>query len=129
MTAPAFAETATHYTTPNPTLQQADLSTVFANTQNLQVATLSEQEMSETEGAWLPYAAGAALIGGIHNVSSYAKNVPQNKRTFSGYVTAAGTGAVGGAITATPIGAIRAAVIGSGIVMAGSGTANKHLKK
>lgn len=129
MTAPAFAETSANYNTNQTVEQEVDLSDVFADNQNLQVATLSTQEMQETEGAWAPYAVAAAAVGSVINVNSYVKSVPQNERTFSGYATAAASGAVGGAITATPIGAIRAAVIGASVGIAGSGTANKHLKK
>lgn len=83
--------------------------------------------MEETQGAALPlaYMGGAAAIGAFYNVGNYASNVPRNQRTFKGFVTAAGSGAVGGAITATPIGAIRSAVIGGGVVLGGGHYANK----
>lgn len=64
MTAPAFAETSANYNTNQTVEQEIDLSAVFADNQNLQVATLSEQEMKETEGALIPLPLAALTLGG-----------------------------------------------------------------
>ncbi|MDO4426758.1 MAG: hypothetical protein Q4B88_01370 [Moraxella sp.] len=128
--APAFAETTSHYNISNPSNQQADLSFAFDSTENLQATAMTDKEMAETEGAALPqYIAGAAVVGGFYNLGSYAHNVPANQRTLSGYATAFGSGAVGGAVAATPIGAIRAPIIGGGIVLSGGSIANNQMRK
>lgn len=60
----AFAQEQTNTVQIEVTQPQVELSTVF-NTDdvtNLQVATLSETEMKETEGAWIQFAAG--VLGG-----------------------------------------------------------------
>lgn len=135
--APAFAETTSHYTTPSvdtqtivlpqttvsATTPQADLSFAFDNVENLQATDMTLAEMQETEGAALPlaYMGGAALFGSMVNVNTYVRAVPQSQRTLGGYATAIGSGAVGGALTATPIGAMRAAFLGGGVAFAGSG--------
>lgn len=128
---PAFAETTTHYNTPITELstKQADLSFAFDDVENLQAIAMTDKEMAETEGAALPYIAGAAAVGGFYNLGSYAHNVPKNQRTWRGYATAFGSGAIGGAVAGTPIGAIRAPIIGGGIVLAGSSTANNKMRK
>ncbi|AKG06899.1 hypothetical protein AAX06_00325 [Moraxella bovoculi] len=138
-TAPAFAQTTVYQAIPNTTpsvelptqpTQATDLSFAFEDTQNLQATVMTDSQMQETEGAALPlvYMGGAAFIGGVYNLGSYAHNVPQSQRTWRGYATAFGGGAVGGAISATPIGAIRAPVIGGGIILGGSHYSNKIRK-
>ena len=138
--APAFAETGVNYNTPSvdvqpaisfdvsqqpalPTTAQADLSFAFGDVENLQTTDMTLAEMQETEGAALPlaYMGGAALFGSMVNVNTYVRAVPQSQRTLGGYATAIGSGAVGGALTATPIGAMRAAFLGGGVALAGSG--------
>lgn len=103
--------------------QQVDLSFAFDNVENLQATDMTLAEMQETEGAALPlaYMGGAALFGSMVNVNTYVRAVPQSQRTLGGYATAIGSGAVGGALTATPIGAMRAAFLGGGVALAGSG--------
>lgn len=139
---PAFAEV-NSYATPSviqsavslddidtpATTSQADLSFAFDDVENLQVKEMTVAQMQETEGAALPYIAGAAAVGGFYNLGSYAHNVPKNQRTWRGYATAFGSGAIGGAVAATPIGAIRAPIIGGGIVLAGGSTANNKMRK
>ncbi|MFL1733012.1 hypothetical protein [Moraxella oculi] len=138
-TAPAFAETTVYQTIPSTTpgvelstqpIQATDLSFAFGDTQNLQATDMTLAEMQETEGAALPlaYMGGAAFIGGVYNLGSYAHNVPQSQRTWRGHATAFGSGAIGGAISAAPIGAIRAPVIGGGIILGGSHYSNKIRK-
>ncbi|WP_435931741.1 hypothetical protein ACSF86_00285 [Moraxella bovoculi] len=137
--APAFAETAVYQTIPSTTpsvelstqpTQEADLSFAFDDIENLQATDMTLAEMQETEGAALPlaYMGGAASIGGVYNLGSYAHNVPQSRRTWRGYATAFGSGAVGRVISATPIGAIRAPVIGGRIVLGGSHYSNEIRK-
>ena len=122
---PAFAETTTHYNTPITELstKQADLSFAFDDVENLQATDMTLAEMQETQGAALPlaYMGGAALFGSMVNVNTYVRAVPQSQRTLGGYATAIGSGAVGGALTATPIGGMRAAFLGGGVALAGSG--------
>ena len=133
---PAFAEV-NSYATPSviqsavslddidtpATTSQADLSFAFDDVENLQVKEMTVAQMQETEGAALPlaYMGGAALFGSMVNVNTYVRAVPQSQRTLGGYATAIGSGAVGGALTATPIGAMRAAFLGGGVALAGSG--------
>lgn len=144
---PAFAEMNLDYNTPSVELSTqsallstayepttlptvpVDLSFAFNDIENLQAKDMTLVEMQETEGAALPYIAGAAAIGGFYNLGSYAHNVPNNQRTWRGYATAFGSGAIGGAVAATPIGAIRAPIIGGGIVLAGDSTANNKMRK
>ena len=133
---PAFAEV-NSYATPSviqsavslddidtpATTSQADLSFAFDDVENLQVKEMTIAQMQETEGAALPlaYMGGAALFGSMVNVNTYVRAVPQSQRTLGGYATAIGSGAVGGALTATPIGGMRAAFLGGGVALAGSG--------
>lgn len=122
---PAYAETDVNYNTPVTKLstQDTDLSFAFDDVENLQATDMTLAEMQETQGAALPlaYMGGAALFGSMVNVNTYVRAVPQSQRTLGGYATAIGSGAVGGALTATPIGAMRAAFLGGGVALAGSG--------
>lgn len=103
--------------------KQADLSFAFDDVENLQATDMTLAEMQETQGAALPlaYMGGAALFGSMVNVNTYVRAVPQSQRTLGGYATAIGSGAVDGALTATPIGGMRAAFLGGGVALAGSG--------
>lgn len=103
--------------------QTADLSFAFDDVENLQTKDMTATEMQETEGAALPlaYMGGAALFGSMMNVNTYVRAVPQSQRTLGGYATAIGSGAAGGALTATPIGGMRAAFLGGGVALGGSG--------
>ena len=87
---PAFAETTAHYNTPITELssQQADLSFAFDNVENLQAVVMTDGQMQETQGAWVPYAIGGA-IGGI----SYVSGCAYTKCTVAGL----GKSVVGGA--------------------------------
>lgn len=104
-------------------IKQADLSFAFDDAENLQTKEMTTTEMQETQGAALPlaYMGGAALFGSMVNVNTYVRAVPQSQRTLGGYATAIGSGAVGGALTTTPIGDMRAAFLGGGVALAGSG--------
>lgn len=50
-----------------------DLFTVFGNTENLQVAVLSQKEMQETQGAWIQFAL-AILNGGRILLTGYTRH-------------------------------------------------------
>ena len=121
--APAFAEVNSTATPAQTTTQEVDLSFAFDDIENLQVKEMTVAQMQETQGAALPlaYMGGAALFGSMVNVNTYVRAVPQSQRTLGGYATAIGSGAVGGALTATPIGGMRAAFLGGGVALAGSG--------
>lgn len=121
--APAFAEVNSTATPAKTTAQEMELSFAFDDVENLQVKEMTVAQMQETEGAALPlaYMGGAALFGSMVNVNTYVRAVPQSQRTLGGYATAIGSGAVGGALTATPIGGMRAAFLGGGVALAGSG--------
>ena len=121
--APAFAEVNSTATPAKTTAQEMELSFAFDDVENLQATDMTLAEMQETQGAALPlaYMGGAALFGSMVNVNTYVRAVPQSQRTLGGYATAIGSGAVGGALTATPIGAMRAAFLGGGVALAGSG--------
>lgn len=97
-TAPAFAEITVYQTIPSTTPsvelstqfnEATDLSFAFDDTQNLQAVAMTDKEMAETEGAWVPYAVGGA-IGGI----SYISGCAYTKCTAAGL----GKSVVGGAL-------------------------------
>ena len=75
---PAYAETTAHYNTPITELtpvtelstKQADLSFAFDDAENLQAVVMTDKEMAETEGAFLPWVAGAG-IGAVGGHFSY----------------------------------------------------------
>lgn len=85
-----------------------ELAFAINDVQNLQATLMTDEQMAETQGAWLPYV-GVGAVGGYFGYMGYVSAVPKNQRTFGGYATAIGSGAVGGALTLTPIGATRAA--------------------
>ncbi|UNU73335.1 hypothetical protein LU293_09775 [Moraxella nasovis] len=47
-------KTATNYNTAIPTTQEVDLSFAFDDSQNLQAVDMTDDEMKETEGAFVP---------------------------------------------------------------------------
>lgn len=96
MTAPAFAETSANYNTNQTVGQEVDLSAIFADNQNLQVATLSTQEMQETEGAWVANAVGAT-IGGLTGHFGYMGSVAASGQyNFANHMGAVGIGTASG---------------------------------
>ncbi|ANB90712.1 hypothetical protein MOVS_00360 [Moraxella ovis] len=116
VTAPAFAETTT-YPTPSVELstqfnEATDLSFAFDDTQNLQAVAMTDSQMQETEGAWIPYAVGGA-IGGI----SYVSGCAYTKCTVAGL----GKSVVGGALV--PVRGAQAIYGASKVAFAG-GTIN-----
>ena len=86
---------------------------------NLNVKSYKDKKMDETQGAWVQYA-GAGLVGGYLGYMGYASSVPRSQRTWGGVATAMGSGAVGGALTLTPIGVTRAAFLGGTVGFAGN---------
>ncbi|OOS22484.1 hypothetical protein B0682_01420 [Moraxella lincolnii] len=103
----------------NNQLDTADLNYAFGGNQDLQVQAMTSQEMDETQGAWVQYA-GAGLVGGYLGYMGYASSVPRSERTWGGVATAMGSGAVGGALTLTPIGITRAAFLGGTVGFVGN---------
>ena len=103
----------------NNQLDTADLNYAFGGNQDLQVQAMTSQEMDETQGAWVQYA-GAGLVGGYLGYMGYASSVPRSERTWGGVATAMGSGAVGGALTLTPIGRTRAAFLGGTVGFVGN---------
>ena len=61
-----------HYNTPitESSIKQADLSFAFDDAENLQAVVMTDKEMAETEGAFLPWVAGAG-IGAVGGHFSY----------------------------------------------------------
>lgn len=109
----AFAQEQTNTVQIEVTQPQVELSTVF-NTDDatdLQVATLSETEMKETEGAWAPFVAvafggGAAGAWGNHAYSYRTTGQPASvsstlKATGAGMVT--GASIYGGGVILKPV--------------------------
>ncbi|KDN25504.1 hypothetical protein MBO_03367 [Moraxella bovoculi 237] len=120
-TAPAFAEITVYQTIPSTTPsvelstqfnEATDLSFAFDDTQNLQAVAMTDKEMAETEGAWVPYAVGGA-IGGI----SYISGCAYTKCTAAGL----GKSVVGGALV--PVRGAQAIYGASKVAFAG-GTIN-----
>ena len=98
-TAPAFAETTTHYNTPSVGTQsiislevndkstlQADLAFAFDDVGNLQTKDMTVAEMQETEGAFFPI--GIALnIGGRFVTNQLVKHYISNASLAYGTYT------------------------------------------
>ena len=87
---PAFANDAP-VATPLPQFTAADAQMLFEqDAKPMQLAVLSQQEMKETEGAWLNFA-----IGGAIGLGSYAYNNWGNM-TWGGALGSTALGVVGG---------------------------------
>lgn len=89
------------------------------DTTNLDIQSYKDKKMDEIQGAWVQYA-GAGLVGGYLGYMGYASSVPRSQRARGGVTTAMGSGAVGGALTLTPIGVTRAAFLGGTVGFAGN---------
>ncbi|STY86111.1 Uncharacterised protein [Moraxella ovis] len=120
-TAPAFAETTSHYTTPSVELstqptQEADLSFAFNDTQNLQAVAMTDSQMQETEGAWIPNAIGG--LAGMYGAGyGYLAGGGDNPYKFIG------AAALGGALGfASPVNGVR-----SGLTTFGTGFASTYV--
>ena len=91
MAVPAFANDAP-VATPLPQFTAVDTQMLFAqDAMPMQLAVLSQQEMMETEGAWVQFGIGGALGGAGYAWGVYRGNYAWNTRSFWGNV---GTGAV-----------------------------------
>lgn len=104
-------------------LTTSDLAFAFQPQQTAQprhIAALSQQEMKETEGAWVNYAIGAG-VGALWNGYSYA--ISTHDYTWQGWVTSIGSGAIGGAIAAG--GGLAMPFYGGGITALGSWAATQ----
>jgi hypothetical protein len=83
---------------PANVLTQDDLVALFGAQEAgkpLQLALLSEQEMRETEGAWLNFAIGGAVGFGFYAASNWYNNRPI---TWQGSLYSIGTGALTGGV-------------------------------
>lgn len=89
------------------------------DTTNLDIQSYKDKKMDETQGAWVQYA-GAGLVGGYLGYMGYASSVPRSERAWGGVAMVMGSGAVGGALTLTPIGITRAAFLGGTVGFAGN---------
>lgn len=148
VSAPVLAQTGQYSTTPvvakqvvaNPvdtpvstTLQATanqpvDISFAFKDGQNLQVKDMTQTEMEETQGAWGTYVALGG-IGAYFGYLNYTSNVPKEQRTTAGYATAVGSGAVGLALGASPLGVVRGAFVGGTVATIGSSASTNLSKK
>lgn len=100
-------------------LESTDLNFAFEQTtQPLQMATLSQQEMKETEGAVFWWGV-AGFVGGVANAIAYYRD--NSSPTFGGTAFAFGSGA-GGTLVASLPGGGAAWIVGRGAmgaIMAG----------
>lgn len=93
-------------------LNTVELNTIFdeSQLQNLQATELSNQEMKDTQGAWVNFALGGAVGFGTYAATNYYMNKPI---TWQGSLYSIGTGAltggVGGALGKAAGGGIGAA--------------------
>ena len=94
------------------TLNTVELNTIFDASQfeNIQATELSNQEMKDTQGAWVNFALGGAVGFGTYAATNYYMNKPI---TWQGSLYSIGTGAltggVGGALGKAAGGGIGAA--------------------
>jgi hypothetical protein len=111
---------------PANVLTQDDLVALFGAEEAgkpVQLALLSQQEMRETEGAFIP----AMLIGAGFNAVSYYLSVPSSQRSWMGWGIAIGSGALGGGIGAVGskfIGSSFGSLTGGSLAFTGSHIAN-----
>lgn len=91
MAAPVFANQAP-ITEPIQPFTAADTQSLFEqDAKPMQLAELSQQEMKETEGAWVQFGIGGALGAAGYGWGVYRGNYAWNTRNFIGNV---GTGAL-----------------------------------
>lgn len=92
---PAFANEGT-VATPLPQFTTADTQMLFEqDAMPMQLAALSQQEMRETEGAFLNFAIGGAAGFGFYAASNWYNNRPI---TWQGSLYSIGTGALTGGV-------------------------------
>ncbi|SPX86974.1 hypothetical protein [Moraxella ovis] len=124
-TAPAFAETTVYQAVPSTTpsvelstqpTQATDLSFAFDDTQNLQAVAMTDSQMQETEGAWIPNAIGG--LAGMYGAGyGYLAGGGDNPYKFIG------AAALGGALGfASPVNGVR-----SGLTTFGTGFASTYV--
>ncbi len=81
MAVPAFANESPVITTPMEPFSEADISLIFeADAEPMQLATLSPQEMKETEGAVI----WNGIIGGGAGLGTYLYNTPRDQWSLGG---------------------------------------------
>ncbi|MCW8191450.1 hypothetical protein D8B30_17315 [Verminephrobacter eiseniae] len=115
-------------TLPVAAFSQTDINAMFEQADKpMQLAALSDQEMKETEGALLQIGLGG-LGGGIGGAFGYYTSTTPSNRTWGGWATAVGTGAVGGAVASLTPWWPLASIWGSGIGYVG-GWAATHLNR
>ena len=106
---PAYAETTAHYNTPITELstKQADLSFAFDDAENLQAVAMTDGQMEETQGAWVPNVVGG-VAGGLGGHFGYMSSVvTSGQYNFGDHLASVGLGALGGvASPATGIGSV-----------------------
>jgi hypothetical protein len=79
---------------------QTDANVIFDQTgKPMQLAALSQQEMKDTQGAWIWWAASGA-VGGAVNTAGYIMNNPNWTYGGAGYALLSGVG--GGLIAGLP---------------------------
>lgn len=79
---------------PLPEFAITDAETLFENdAKSMQLAALSQQEMKETEGAWVNFAVGGTIGFGSYALANYFTNRPI---TWQGSLYSIGTGALTG---------------------------------
>lgn len=107
-------------TTSNLAVQPStDLSYAFDDSQDLQVMAMTNQEMEETEGAWVPNAIGG-IAGGLGGHFGYMSgSIASGKYSVGGHLAAIGAGAIGGAVS--PVNGLNSAVTAFGVAGATAG--------
>ncbi|MBG7621157.1 hypothetical protein I5R65_16965 [Herbaspirillum sp. AP02] len=94
MTAPVYAKEIALEQSPQFTITDAEA--LFENdARSMQLAALSQQEMKETEGAWVNFAIGGAVGFGSYALTNYYTDRPI---TWQGSLYSIGTGALAGGI-------------------------------
>ena len=104
---PAFADSSND-------LADAGLIFEMDNSQSVELAVLSSEEMKSTEGAWVPYAIGGG-IGFVSGNYSYLTNAafsPTATWSWGSYAKAVGMSTIVGAIN--PVNSIRSAAVTMG---------------
>lgn len=87
--------------------KQADLSFAFDDAENLQAVAMTDKQMEETQGAWVPNVVGG-VAGGLGGHFGYMSSVvTSGQYNFGGHLASVGLGALGGvASPATGIGSV-----------------------
>lgn len=103
----------------NNDLNNTDLSYAFGDSQDLQVQAMTNQQMAETQGAWVANAVGG-IAGGLGGHFGYmAQSAFTGEYNFRSHMVSVGIGAVGGAVN--PVAGVGSAAASFGIGVAGGG--------